>query len=195
MNNQVTDIPKEKSKVIIEKIKEYKKVIFLALILIIIVFISSIYFKEKENRKNVLISDQFTNAKILINNKKIVEGKEILNQIINKNNKFYSPLSLYFIIDKNLEKDKEKIIILFDKIILINGLDEENKNLIKIKKALFLSTMEDEQRILNTLNPIINSKSIWRSDAIKILGDYFLHKGELNKSNEYYNLLKIDKKK
>ena len=37
-----------------------------------------------------------------------------------------------------MEENKDKILISFDKIIKIKGLEKENKNLIKIKKALFL---------------------------------------------------------
>mgnify|MGYP004131354829 FL=1 len=44
--------------------------------------------------------------------------------------------------------------------------------------------------MLKTLNPIVNSDSAWRVQAIKILGNYFYNKGEKQKSDEYYNLLK-----
>ena len=43
--------------------------------------------------------------------------------------------------------------------------------------------------MLETLNPIVNSKSIWRTEAIKLLGSYYLQKKEYNKSEEYYKLL------
>ena len=63
------------------------------------------------------------------------------------------------------------------KIIKIKGLEKENKNLIKIKKALFLIEKNaNEQKILNELNPIINSNSIWKKESIEIIGDYFFIK-------------------
>ena len=40
---------------------------------------------------------------------------------------------------------------------------------------------------------VINSESIWKKEAITILGDYFLSKNEEVKANNYYKLLKIKK--
>ena len=56
-----------------------------------------------------------------------------------------------------------------------------------VKKTISLN---DEENMLKTLNPIVNSDSAWRVQAIKILGNYFYNKGEKQKSNEYYKLLK-----
>ena len=64
---------------------------------------------------------------------------------------------------------------------------------VKIKKALFLFKNGSEKEILETLNPIINSDSVWKAEAIQIMGDYFKSNGENKKSKEYYNLLKITK--
>ena len=94
-----------------------------------------------------------------------------------------------FIIDNNLETDSLKIINFFDKILLIKSIDEENLNLIKIKKAIFLFELGDEDTILKTLNPIINSKSVWREMAIKLISNYFLSFNQKTKANEYLQLL------
>ena len=80
---------------------------------------------------------------------------------------------MYLIVDFELEKNHELIAKLFDKVISIKKIDKENINLIKIKKALFLSNYYGEQEVLKILNPIINSDSIWRSNAIQILIDYY----------------------
>ena len=55
----------------------------------------------------------------------------------------------------------------------------------------FLKSLNNssEEKILELLNPIINSKSEWRPQAIEILYEYFLSKGEDVKSQEYYQLL------
>ena len=98
-------------------------------------------------------------------------------------------MALYFIIDNNLESDPLKIINLFDKVLSINSIEEENLNLIKIKKAIFLFNLEDEKAIIKTLNPIINSKSTWRTMAIKLISDYFLSKNQDAKAKEYIQLL------
>ena len=49
-----------------------------------------------------------------------------------------------------------------------------------------------EDQILELLNPIINKDSIWKNTALELLANYFLSKGEKQKSDEYFTLLKID---
>ena len=49
----------------------------------------------------------------------------MLESIINKDHPFYSPMALYFIIDKNFEKDTSKVIYFFDKILKNSSIDEE----------------------------------------------------------------------
>ena len=92
-------------------------------------------------------------------------------------------------IDNNLENDTQKIINFFDKILLIKSIENENLNLIKIKKALFLFSMGDEELIIKTLNPIINSDSVWKNMAIELISNYFLSKNQKAKANEYIQLL------
>ena len=113
--------------------------------------------------------------------------------MIDKGHKFYSPLALYFVIDNNLETDPLKIISLFDKILKISSIDKENLNLIKIKKAIFLFNVNDEELIIKTLNPVINSKSVWRNLAIKLISNYFLYIDQKTKANEYIQLLNSTK--
>ena len=71
----------------------------------------------------------------------------------------------------------------------INSIDKENINLIKIKKAIFLFSVEDEELLIKTLNPIINSDSIWRNMAIELISNYFLSKNQKTKAEEYIQLL------
>ena len=47
----------------------------------------------------------------------------------------------------------------------------------------------DEKEILEILNPIINSKSLWKNEAIKLMSEYFLYKGEDIKSDQFLRLL------
>jgi len=113
----------------------------------------------------------------------------LLESIINKNHKFYSPLALYFVIDNNLEKDSLKIINFFDNILKISSIDKENLNSIRIKKGVFLFSTGNEESIIKTFNPVINSNSVWRVMAIKLISDYFLSKDQKTKANEYIQLL------
>lgn len=172
------------------KIKQNPKLIFFIFVILILIFAGVFFFQGQAKKKNIFISNQFNQAKILINKKQIEQAKNILVEIIRDKNKFYSPLSLYLIIENNLEEDPKKTLELFDIVISNNKIDDENKNLILIKKGLFFSSLNDEENMLKTLNPIVNSDSAWRVQAIQILGNYFYNKGEKQKSDEYYNLLK-----
>ena len=112
-------------------------------------------------------------------------------QIINQKDSTYSPLALYFIIDNELEASNEEINKYFD--ILINDLklEKEIKNLIIYKKALFNADSIDENSLLNILNPLINSKSIWKGQALFLMAEYFYSNNEKEKAKEFYNQIII----
>lgn len=171
-------------------LKEKSKTIIILLLAILVVIIGIFLLNLKENRKNTLLSEQYNNAKILINEKKTQEALIVLIDIIKEENKFYSPLSLNTIIESELTKKDDEIVSLFNKVLAIKKINTESKNLIRIKKALFIIDKANEVEIINLLNPIVNSNSIWRPNAIKLLVEYFSYKGDKIKSEEYYNLLK-----
>lgn len=175
-------------KIIIFMKKNIKKFIILSIFFIIILF-SYFFYQDSKIKNEIELSENYTKASIQFNQKKTDEAKQLFENIINADHKFYSPMALYFIIDNNLESDPLKIINLFDKVLSINSIEEENLNLIKIKKAIFLFNLEDEKAIIKTLNPIINSKSTWRTMAIKLISDYFLSKNQDAKAKEYIQLL------
>ena len=107
--------------------------------------------------------------------------------MVNENDATYSPLALYFLIDNNLIDNKNDINNLFNKLINKTSLDKEIKNLIIYKKALFNSDFAAENDLLQILNPIINSESIWKSHALYLLAEYFYAKGEKEKSKEFFD--------
>tara|TARA_B100001093_G_scaffold291707_1_gene278467 strand:+ start:9621 stop:10199 length:579 start_codon:yes stop_codon:yes gene_type:complete len=173
------------------KFIESKKKILIGIFIVLILLISYFFIIESNKKNNdLLISENFNKAKILITNKQPEESKKILLKLIEENHKIYSPLSLYMIIEEDLEKNNDKIIILFEEVLKNNKILQEDKDLIKIKKAIFISGFENESKILEILNPIINSKSIWRYEAINLMIRFFDMKGEKNKSEEYKRLLK-----
>jgi len=86
-----------------------------------------------------------------------------------------------------LIENKNKINILFDKLIKETNLDEEIKNLIIYKKALFNSDLSSENDLLLILNPIINSESIWKSHSLYLIAEYFYSKNEKQKAKEFFN--------
>jgi len=168
--------------------KNLKNLIIILFILILILF-SYFFYQDLKKKNEIKISEDYIQASIQFKEERVDEAKQLLENIINENHRFYSPLALYFIIDNSLERDSLKIINFFDNILSISSIDEENLNLIKIKKAIFLFNLNDEEAIIKTLNPIINSKSVWRNMAIKLISNYFLSKDQKTKANEYIELL------
>ena len=174
-----------------EKIKNFfinnKKLLISIISLIIVLLISYFAFVEFKERKKIKISDQYN----LIITEYSKENKEItsnaLIKLIKKKDPTYAPLSLYFIIDNQLIDEQLKINSLFDIIIGEVTLEEEIKNLLIYKKALYNADNSDENELLKILKPIINSNSIWKSHALYLLGEYFYSKNEKEKSKDFFN--------
>ena len=158
--------------------------IFLAIILFLIGYFVYTEYSDKQKQK---ISDQYNSIVIEYskNNKEIT--KNSLIEIIYKNDPTYSPLSLYFIIDNKLIIEKTKINDLFDHILNETSLDKEIQNLIILKKALYNADSSQEDELLNILKPVINSDSIWKSQALYLMAEYFYSKNEKQKSKEFFN--------
>jgi len=173
-----------------EKIKNFfinnKKRIIIGFSILILLVVSYFAYGEIKTRNKIKIADQYNNSKInfFSGNKTNIEN-EMVN-IINKKDKTYSPLALYFLLDNNIINSQEKINNLFDIIINEIKIDKEIKNLIIYKKALYNSDFGTENDLLKILNPIINSDSIWKPNALYLLGEYFLSKNEKQKSKEFF---------
>ena len=162
-------------------------IFLLSLPVILIIFFGYNFYNEK---KNTRISNQFNDANILLENDRKQESKKIFISLINEKHLFYSPLSLNVIVENGLIENQDSLLELFDKILNIKSLDKETKNLYRFKKATIFSDQAKENEMLKKINPIINSKSIWKENAIKFLEVYFLQKGDFLKAKEYRDLLK-----
>ena len=173
-----------------EKIKNFlvnNKKILISLIIVFIILIISFYsYQIYLDKKREDISNKYNSAIIeydVSNKSKIIS---ILKDIINAKDETYSPLALYFIIDNNLIDNKKEINNLFDILIDRTSLELEIKNLIIYKKALFNADQVDEIELLNILNPLINSKSVWKSHALYLVAEFFYSKGEKQKSKDFF---------
>ena len=83
-------------------------------------------------------------------------------------NQFYSLLSLNTILEKNLEQDFEKIMNYFE-IVENLGHSKEKKDLILLKKALYLIDNSKKKEGNNILNNLISNDSAFKSLAEDIL--------------------------
>ena len=174
-----------------EKIRNFfinnKKNLILGFSIILIAIIGYLSMKEIKEQGKIKLANQFS---VITINFKIQDKKITIDQLtklINKNDPTYSPLALYFLIDNNLIDNKNEINNLFDQLINEIDLDVEIKNLIIYKKGLFNSDFSTENDLLQILNPIINSDSIWRSHSLYLLAEYFYSKNQTQKAKEFFN--------
>ena len=173
-----------------EKIKNFlidnRKTLISSIIIFIAIIISFYSYQIYLDKKRVQISNKYNSAIIDYQdtNKSITASK--LKDIINNKDSTYSPLALYFIIDNNLIDNKNEINSLFDILIDQTPVETEIKNLIIYKKALFNADQINEIELLNILNPLINSKSVWKSHALYLVAEFFYNNGERQKSKDFF---------
>ena len=175
---------KEKIKVFF--VKNAKKIIILISTLVLILF-GYFLFKEFEKKNKVKLADRYNFAKIEFISGDKNKVKNELIDIVNKKDRTYSPLALYFLIDNNIINENKKINELFDIVINETSLEKEIKNLVIYKKALFNSDIESENNLIKILNPVINSDSVWKSHALYLMAEYFYYKNHKQKSKEFFN--------
>ena len=174
-----------------EKIKNFfiqnKKKIIAGLVVITILLISYFAFGEYQDSKKIKISNSFNSITLNYSESNKEKTAKDLIQLVNEKNSTYSPLSLYFIIDNELISEKNTINELFDIIIDEISLDKEIKNLNIYKKALYNADDSNENDLLNILNPLIKSESVWKSHALYLMAEFFYSKNEKQKSKEFFN--------
>ena len=173
------------------KIKNFfiknKKILIVVISIIIFIFIGYFSYDEINKRKKIKVANQYNSAIINYNTAGKEKVIDELTELVNKKDTTYSPLALYFLIDNDLVKDKNEINNLFDVLINQTKLESEIKNLIVYKKALYNSDISPENELIQILNPIINSESIWKSHALYLMAEYFYSKNERQKAKEFFN--------
>ena len=145
-----------------------KRKILLSIVCVLLTIISIISFNVYKLNKNELISEKFIQAKLLLQNENKSEANKILEEIIFSKNKFYSILALNTILERNLIEDKIKIIEYF-KLLEKMNIEEEQRDLIVLKKALFLIKHSDKEKGYKILKEISNSESSIKFLAKEIL--------------------------
>ena len=172
----------------IEKIKNFfsnnfKKLIG-SLVSILLLLFSYFGYQEYEKREKLEIAEtynQITLKEITVQNSNDVEQ---LVKIIKKKDPIYSALSLYFIIENNLVNDQKEINNFFDMVIKSQK-EKEIKNLIIYKKAMYNADIASENELLDILNPLLKSQSVWKSHALLLMADYFENNNNLLKSKDF----------
>ena len=164
----------------------YKKTIISGFVILLIILFGYFFYIDFKKNTRIEISEKYSSAIINYNKNNTLASISEMKKIISTKDSTYSPLALYFILDNNLLNDKDEINKYFDILINETNLNEEIKNLIIYKKALFNADHILENELLKILNPIINSKSAWQSHALYLAGEYFYSKEQKEKAKDFF---------
>ena len=174
-----------------QRIKDFftknKKLIISFLITLILILLGFYSYQIYQDKNKIKISDKYNSSIIKHKNGDNSGIVSAMQEIVENKDPTYSPLALYYLIDNELVSDKNKINSLFDILINKTSLDSEIKYLIIYKKALYNADTINEGQILEILNPIINSKSVWKSHALYLTAEFFYSKNQNEKSKEFFN--------
>ena len=174
-----------------EKVRNFfvnnKNKIISTIVILVIILVGAYIFDSYKTNKKKEISNKFNSTTLSHSENTKELTIQNLVEIINEQDPTYSPLSLYFMIDNKLISNQSEINSYFDILIEKTSLDEEIKNLVIYKKALFNADQAQESDLLNILNPLINSKSVWKSHALYLMAEYFYSKDQKQKSKEFFN--------
>ena len=163
-----------------------KILIFSSIFVLAIILISfSVYFENKEKNK-ILLSENYVQAKIYLENGNKDEAISLLKKVIFANDPTYSTLSFFLILNQNLVTEHEELSTLFDHLLNNNKFEKEVINLLIYKKALFNSNFISESKLLNDIQPLLNTETLWKPHALLLMGDYFVAKKEYIKAKEFY---------
>ena len=142
----------------------HKAKIFILLCIILIISITTIFIQQKKEKNDILIAEKYVQAVLNLSQNKESKAKNLLDEIILSGNKFYSVLALNKIIEKNLENKNEKILEYFN---ILENLDfnEDELDLLKFKKALFLLKISKNLEGNNLLERLIKKDSKFKKLA------------------------------
>ena len=176
-----------------EKIKNFiinkKNTIISILVFFVLILFGYFIYQEYLERNRVKLANKYNSLIIEYENGNESNILNSMKEIIKDKDRTYSPLAFYYLLDNNLITSQEEINTYFDIIINEIGLDNENKNLTIFKKGLFNSEFANENELLNILNPVIKSDSIWKPHALYLMAEYYFSKNEKQKSKEFLEKL------
>ena len=115
-----------------------------------------------------LISEKYILAGIYLSSGEKEKSKKLFEEIVLSNDKFYTSLALYSILEKKLENDRQKILMYFDNAKKSVKLKDQ-KDIITFKKALYLLKENETDKAKSLLKNLIKSDSKIKSLAEEIL--------------------------
>ena len=138
--------------------KENKIKVQIILIGTILIIFLITFLEINKEKKNNLISEQYINAGIFYTKNEKDKAKEIYEDILKTNHSFYTTLALNNLLEKNLETNKNKVLEYFDIVEKLQK-NEEQKDILKFKKALYLLKNLENEKAKKLLNELIDNDS------------------------------------
>jgi len=179
----------------VEKFKNFlisnRKQLITLLLIIVLLLISFFGYQEFNKRSKEKLANKFNQIVTNFENGKKQNINNNLIEVIKTKDKTYSPLAFFFLLDNDLISSNQEINSYFDFLINEISLDKEIKNLTIYKKGLFNSDFVDENQLLNILNPVIKSESIWKPQAMYLMAEFYLAKNQKQKSKDFFEQVMI----
>ena len=171
----------------LKRFYESNKIFIFSFIFIVIIFFGSFsFYLESKEKKKILLSENYLQAKIYLEGGDKNKAINLLKEVIFANDPTYSSLCLFLIMNQNLITDYKELSDLFDHLLESNKFSREVKNLLIYKKALLNSNFVNESKLLESIRPLLNTETLWKPHGLLLLGDYFASKGEHIKAAEFY---------
>ena len=175
----------------VEKFKNFlisnRKQLITLLLIIVLLLISFFGYQEFNKRSKEKLANKFNQIVTNFENGKKQNINNNLIEVIKTKDKTYSPLAFFFLLDNDLISSNQEINSYFDFLINEISLDKEIKNLTIYKKGLFNSDFVDENQLLDILNPVIKSESIWKPQAMYLMAEFYLAKNQKQKSKDFFD--------
>ena len=165
MENEISD--KQNFTNTIENfLKKNKKILISSSIFVVFIFVGIFFFNHYQINETKKISESYIKGGIYLTQNKKEKAKNTYEDIILKKDKFYSLLALNNIIENKLIKDNDEILNLFEIVENIRN-EKGQKDLIRLKKALFLLEISKNKEAEIIFDDLISSNSIWKEIAMQ----------------------------
>ena len=179
----------------VEKFKNFlisnRKQLITLLLIIVLLLISFFGYQEFNKRSKEKLANKFNQIVTNFENGKKQNINKNIIEVIRTKDKTYSPLAFFFLMDNDLISSNQEINSYFDFLINEIPLDKEMKNLTIYKKGLFNSDFVDENQLLDILNPVIKSESMWKPQAMYLMAEFYLAKNQMQKSKDFFEQVMI----
>ncbi len=147
-------------------LKKNKKILISFLIFVVFIIVGIFFFNHYQISETKKISESYIKGGVYLSQNKMEKAKNTYKDIILKKDNFYSLLALNNIIENKLIKDNDEIIKLFEIVENVRK-EKSQKDLVRLKKALFLLEISKNKEAKLIFDDLISSNSIWKEIAMQ----------------------------